>query len=400
MSRDFCLVCKGGRLLCGLPTCPLLRKVRFQSPIEERLREEIFGPSPSIFVGWRGYPETFAGPLTSVYDGEAALLDDPSRWYGLDFDEIIRLRSSLVRSKAREDARKAARMRLNLQEVALSTKPVDTEVRFKTKPRYGISFSPVSQPMGPTGILERFEIASNPVIPKRVDQLVQDEVRATEAVRELYRSGYDVYYLARVLSSGSLGKRDTRRLVPTRWSITATDDMIGRSLIQEIKNYPLISEHMVFHNTYLENHFEILLLPSSWEFEQFEAWAPNTLWTMSLSEPKIVHENERYKGRTDYALKEGGGYYAGRLAVLEALAKMRRQAAVCVFRETYEGYVIPVGVWEVRENVRRAMSNAPERFPSQEEALKRIKSRLRIDISQYVAKSETLAQRRLLEFKI
>jgi hypothetical protein len=155
---------------------------------------------------------------------------------------------------------------------------------------------------------------------------------------------------------------------------------------------------MVYTNTYLDNHFEILLMPRKWEYEQFEAWAPQTLWTMAYRAPAINQENEGYWGRSDYAIKEGGGYYAARFAVQEALDRMRRQAGVIVFREIYEGYIMPVGVWEVRENVRQAMRKAPRKFATLAEALEDISTRLKIPLSEYMKRSKILLQRRLEEF--
>ena len=51
-------------------------------------------------------------------------------------------------------------------------------------------------------------------------------------------------------------------------------------------------------------------------------------------------------GRRDYPAI-GGCYYASRLAVLEALRSIRRLAAVITWREIYEGFDLPVGVWDV-----------------------------------------------------
>jgi len=336
--------------------------------------------------------------MTSLEYGDAALLDDPGRWYGLDFSEIIRLRSMLVRSKAKQGVRERTPLVEKAQELALSVRPVDTEVLFYSRPKYSLSFSPVSQPMGPSGNLKNLDIAENPKIPRRVDSLVSDEVTASDAAFALYKSGYDVYYLTRVLSSGAMGFEERKKLVPTRWSITAVDDVIGKRLMEEIKNYPEIGEYTVYHNTYLENHFEILLIPIKWEYEQFEAWAPDTLWTMAYSDYAINQESERYRGRGDYALKEGGGYYAGRIGVLEGLARLHRQACAIVFREIYEGYVVPVGVWEVRENVRKAFENPPRKFDTLNGALEDIRTRLKIPMEEYLKRSEILRQRRIDEF--
>ncbi|MEE8167294.1 MAG: Nre family DNA repair protein [Candidatus Hydrothermarchaeales archaeon] len=398
MSRKLCLTCKGGRLLCGRPSCPLLARVKIQSPLEGQLKEELFGPSPSIFVGWKGYPKVFIGPLTSLQTENSALLDDPSMWYGMGFNDIIRMRSLLVRSKLRQGVRARTKLVEESQEVALSITPVDTEVRFERKPSYGMSFTSISQPLGPSGILKDLKVADNPKIPKKVDSIIEDEFRASDATLELYRSGFDVYYLSRVLSSGALGVKENRKLVPTRWSITAIDDILGKGLTEEIRDLPEVTDYMVYRNTYLYNHFEVLLMPRKWEYEQFEAWAPDTLWTMAYDKPAINQENEGYWGRKDYALKEGGGYYACRLAVLEALQRMRRQAGVVVFREIYEGYVMPVGVWEVRENVRKAMANPPSKFASLEEALEDIAKGLKIPLKEYLDRSNILRQLRLEEF--
>ena len=398
MSRELCLACKGGRLLCGRTTCPLLARIKIRSPIEKKLKESLFGPSPGIFVGWKGYPNVFVGPLTSVSEENPELYDDPARWYGLDFDEIIRMRSLLVRSKVRQHVTQPSGIVEQAQEVALSIRAPDTEVHFERKPSYGMSFSPLTQPLGPTAPLKELQIAENPKIPRKVDALANDEVIAGYAATQLYRDGYDIYYLTRVLSSGALGHEERKRLVPTRWSITAVDDLLGKALMREIHNYATVNEYRVYHNTYLDNHFEVLLMPRRWEYEQFEAWAPNTLWTLAMDKPAINVEHEGYRGRSSYAEQEGGGYYAARFAVLEALAKMRRQAGVVVFREIYEGYIMPVGVWEVRENVRQAFRNPCERFATLGEALENIASRLKIPLSEYLKRSTLLRQSRLEDF--
>ena len=100
----------------------------------------------------------------------------------------------------------------------------------------------------------------------------------------------------------------------------------------------------------------------------------------------------------DYAINEGGGYYAGRFAVCEALNKMRRQARVVIFREIYDSYIMPVGVWEVRENVRHAFMNKPKKFSTIKDALEDINSRLMHPVEEYVKRSEVLRQMRISEF--
>jgi hypothetical protein len=197
-----------------------------------------------------------------------------------------------------------------------------------------------------------------------------------------------------------MGMEERKKLVPTRWSITATDDMIFKNMVSEVKDFPPVNEYMVYSSNYLDNHFQILLIPGNWEYENFEAWAPGSMWSFNLKKTEIIEEYEAFKGRTRYANKEGGGYYAARLGVIEGLHSMRRQARVVVFRdrEIYEGYTVPLGVWQVRENVRNAFRQKPEKFATLNQALKHIDSKLRIPMEDYIKNSLMLKQRRISDF--
>ncbi len=417
MGKSLCLTCKGGRLLCGRPSCPLLQKIQIQNPIQGRLKENLFGPSPpSIFVGWKNYPNVFIGPMGMVPleenlqnglgDSESRLidnpqtLDNPAQWYGLDFNDIIRMRSLLVRSKKAQGVKEKTKLLEDMQELTLSVKAADVEMQFKDKPHYSVSFSPVSQPMGPSAVLEKFRITENTKIPQAVDSIVSDNLKAVESSSLLYQKGFDVYYISKVLSAGILGLEKNKKLVPTRWSITTTDDILAKEMMKNIRQYPQINEFIVYSNTYLENHFEVLLIPGNWSFEQFEAWAPRTLWTLSQDKPTIAQESEGFAGRTNYAVSEGGGYYAGRFAVCEFLEKMRRQATAIVFREIYDSYVMPVGVWEIRENLRHAFAEKPLKFDALDSALKHIEGTLTIPIKEFISRSRFLRQKRLVDFEI
>ncbi|MEA1925129.1 MAG: Nre family DNA repair protein [Candidatus Altiarchaeota archaeon] len=398
LSRELCLICKGARLLCGESFCPLLQKIRIQQPRKEKLSDLVYGKSPSVFVGHHSYPNVYVGPMTSLDDELAGLLDNPKKWYGSSLNDIVEMRSLLLRSKKRHMVKDKNPFTEEVQEIALASKPVYVENKFKKTPSYNLSFSSVNQPMGPSGMLERLSLAENPKIPKKVDRIVSDELGAGESLVDLYSRKFDVYYLTKIFSSGALGSMDDRRLVPTRWSITAVDDIISKEQMKEIKTYPLINDIMLYSNTYLDNHFQILMIPGSWEFEQFEAWAPRTLWTLSASKPAIIQENEPFTGRTTYAEKQGGGYYASRFAVTEFLHLIGRQARVIVFREISEGYVVPVGVWEVRENVRAALGKKPVCFKTLDGALKHLAGRLRLPVKDYIKRSEALRQKRITDF--
>lgn len=394
-TANLCLLCKGGRALCGHTPCPLLARLNVR-PKLENLSTEFFGPAPGIFVGYVGYPIISVGPLGAIElrDG----LEEPSRWLELDYSQIIELRSLLLRSKAPRHIKSRDRLILENQELALAAKPTDVEIRFKKKPIYKMEFSEIHQPMGPSGQLQHFRLAENPKIARTVERIVNDEFKTADAAMLLYQRGVDVYKLATIFSSGVLGLEQRQKLVPTRWSITAVDDIIAKNLLREIRTFPSVSEFQVYSAQHLDNHFEILLMPGNWEYENFEAWAPGSFWSQNLREPYIVAEYEPFKGRTTYAKLEAGGYYAARLGVIEQLYKMRRQARIIVFREVYEGYTIPLGVWVVRETVRAAMHSKPIKFTNLQNALAYIAYKLKLPLKKYFNKSKILRQRRLSDF--
>ncbi len=394
-----CIICKGSRNLCGWRVCPLYSRIKVIPKIQENLKKEFFGPSTSVFVGHNFYPNVYVGPLASLDSKNLETIDSPQEWFGKPYGEIIRFRSLVLRSKSRENVFSRSKFIEQNQELSLARKPTDVELAFKKIPKISFEYSDITQPMGPSGSLEKFRVTENPAIPRKTEKIVSDELKAEESGFTFYRYGEDVYRISTILSSGILGLEKSKKLVPTRWSITAVDDMIFRNLVKKVKECEQINDYLVFSSEYLDNHFEFLLMPGNWEFENFEAWSPGSTWSFNLKKTEILEEYEPFHGRKSYASLHAGGYYASRLAVIEYLHKIRKQARVVGFREIHEGYTIPLGVWVVRETARNAFLSKPWRFHSLSEALKHIDSRLRTSVSEYVKKSVILRQRRLEDFK-
>ena len=393
-----CIVCKGSRNLCGWRTCPLYSKIKLAPQIQSSLKKDFFGPSTSVFVGHNFYPDVYVGPMAAIDASKAEIADAPQSWFGMPYGDILQFRSLLLRSQFRENVFSRSRFIEQSQELALASKPTDVEILFKSVPKMSLEFSDITHPMGPSGTIDKFKVVGNPKVPQKVEKIVNDEMRTVDASYELYTHGTDIYKLITILSSGIFGMRDRRKLVPTRWSITATHTMLANQLISNIKDYPSINDYMVYSSEYLDNHYQILLMPGNWEYENFECWSPGAYWAQSLKAPEITEEYEPYEGRTKYASEQGGGFYANRLGLAEGLEKMRRQARCVIFREIHEGYTIPVGVWQCLENTRNALRQPPAKFATLREALAHIGPRLRTPVGEYVKKSIILKQRRLGDF--
>ena len=400
----------------GRVWCPHNAALEIRARIAPTLKRDMFGPTPPhVFVGHNFYPNVYWGPMVS---SEAAS-DDPRDMYGMSLEKIIESRAGLVRGMKKDSVKTTSRMLSEAQSAVMSIKPVDVEARFSHDPVFSLELDDVTHPMGASAPIEKFKVTDNPSVPKKVDSLANDSTLANDAVVELLLSGFDVHYLSKLLTAGVLGKKENKKMVPTKWAITATDDMVAKHMMESVRDNREIEEPCVYSNTYLDNHFEILLLPGSWEYEQFEAALTPEIENrkkkrMGTAGIKIEHaawenwktdgtvnfseEHEPYQGRSDYAERQGGGYYAARLGVVEALYKMRRQARAIVFREIGTGYTVPVGVWEVRENVRHAFESAPQKFATREEALAHVAAHLAVPLGEYMKKSKVLLQRRLTEF--
>ena len=405
-GKGLCVACKGGKFLCGKTRCPLLVRARFYlkaMPLIRGLGVDGASP-PSVFVGRIGYPYVYAGPLVPPVHEDTSLYDLPELWFGKSMDEIVGFRSMLIRGKHRVHVKKfeeAGKIMERTLELALSARSVDAELVFTKQPRRVLILDDDVQPFGPSAPIRDLRVSSY-----RWDQQIEKayydtDLKAANAVLNLYKKGVLVTKIQRAFSVGAFGVKKNRRLVPTRWSITAVDSIVSKGLMERIKTYPEINEYRVYESHYLDNQFEILMLPQAWSYEAMEAWYPGTIWNPSGRTTVMYSDWEDYEGRTTYA-DIGGCYYAARLAVCELLDKERRQATVIVMREARPGYIMPVGVWQVRENVRNAMKQAPLKFNTLKEALARIASQFHIPLKRWIRNSELLQnalfQKKLTEY--
>jgi len=389
-----CVICKGSRNLCGKTRCPIMVKVNYYlKSVPLMNSEDIAGASPpSVFIGRIGYPMVYAGPLVPPVEEDTSVYDMPEFWFGRSIDEIVSFRSMLIRGKHRVHVQKfeeAGKIIEKTRELALAVNPVDVELILRNKPRGSIFLDDEVQPFGPSAQIRDLNI-SNMRWDHHVEKAYNDtDLKAVQAVKELYQKGVMVTKIQRAFSVGALGLEENRRMVPTRWSITAVDDILSKDLMEKVRQYPEIGEYRVYESQYLDNVFEVLMIPSFWTYEAIEAWYPGTVWNPNGKWTVMFGDWEGHEGRTTYA-EIGGCYYSARLAVCEQLVKERRQATAIVLREARPGYIMPVGVWQVRENVRNAMRQAPYKFSTLELALKWVATRFQIPLQQWISKSELI----------
>lgn len=363
-----------------------------------RTIKEFSGSSPpEIFVGKWNYPNVYAGILSPEEYGNTEILSSSEKWHEnkLPISEIIRNRNKLIYGRAQSYIKNPNTKFMSIvQEVAMTHKSIATEFKLKkpiTKNDENDSRIPL---ISKAAQVESVRLQENASIKPKIDYLVNDkEVKSSTALLELEKSGISNENLVKILSAGLLGIGHRRKLVPTRWSITAVDDTLSKNKLEKIRYFPEIQTFEVFSSEYLGNHYEFLLLPEKWSFEVIE---------ISAKSLGVWHDYESFFPRKRYAESVTGAYYANRLALSEYLEKIKRQCQCITFREVRPEYSIPLGVGILRQTSRDAFSKPAKKFNTLKEALQDIQSRLRIDLDTFLSKSITLQnygkQKKLTQF--
>ncbi len=334
---------------------------------------------PSVFIGSWNYPKVYAGPMIAPVHGDTRIMDTPEAWIPArtSQEEIIGHRLNLIRGKHAVGVKEVeSRFVEQLRGITLSSGSLESEIEFGSAPR-GMSFSEESSPHGPSGPLERFSV-SHGAWDRNLERVYYDtDLTAADAILHLHGGGTEFSRIQKALSTGTMGIGRKRRLVPTRWSITACDTTIGNRLHEEVRHNPLIDRVRVHEFESLHNRYAVLLLPTAWQYEWMEAF----LHILGREE-LVFADHEGFRGKKGYS-KVGGCFYSCRMAVLEALARERVQAGAIILREAYRGYV-PLGVFNVRENVRNAMLQPGREFEDAATALGYISGRLRLPLGRFI----------------
>jgi len=345
--------------------------------------DSISGSSPpSIFVGSYGYPKVGVGPMVPPVHGDTTLLDSPELWLGKTLEDIVNFRLSLVRGIEKLSIQNTqGRFIENLHEVAMSSHSIDTDLQFHKTTLPVTTIDGESAPFGPVGDIKSakfFGTRSD----KSIERVYYDhDLKAQDAVLTLYNKGIDISKIQKCFSIGMFGKK--RKLVPTKWSITATDDIISKSLVSEILEFDLIDSCRIFSHDHLGNMFSVILFPHRWLFEMQEAWHDE-------NKVGFGFDSEDARG-IDHPPAIAGAYFAAKLGVAEYLVQKKLQAAVLVLREIRPEYAVPVGVWQIREAVRAAMKKEPYIAENFVDSVNFASKRMSI------SKSEWLSRGRLLK---
>jgi len=340
---------------------------------------------PGVFIGSWGYPKVYAGPMLVPEKGDTSLMDSPEKWVSNKFstDQLVDFRLNMIRGKEKLKVTDLDnRLMERIRQATLASKSVDSHASFKKKPR-GASFNDTSSPHGPSGLLSEFT-PDNVRWEKNLDKTFYDwDLKAKPGVINLYEEDVPFSRIQKAFSIGALGGKKDRKLVPTRWSITACDSMLGDYLLDNVKHNDIIDHYRVYEYDSLKNHYAVILLPTAWKYEWMEAF----LHVMG-SEELLFTDYERNIGKKEYS-SVGGCFYSCRFGVLEGMDREDIQAGAIVLREAYDGYV-PLGVFNVRENVRQAMKNQYKSFGDLKQAVSYVFRKMQLPGERFIKESTLL----------
>ncbi|MBD3388362.1 MAG: hypothetical protein GF416_04735 [Candidatus Altiarchaeales archaeon] len=342
---------------------------------------------PSVFIGSWNYPKVYAGPMMAAEHEATEIYDSPEEWVpgGYEQDEIINYRVNLVRGKRELDVTDVEdRLAVKLQETALSKRSSMGEVKFRNQPR-GLRLSDEHTPHGPSAFLEEYRVEEGSWDRDLEKAYYDTDLKAKEAILDLHRRETHFSKMQKALSVGAFGLKRNRRMVPTRWSITACDSTIGNHLLEEVRQNDILDCYRVYGHQSLNNSYQVILLPTAWQYE----WTESFIKVLG-GRTHTFGDHETNLGKRGYSCV-GGCYYSCKMAVLEQLHREKIQAGAIILREAYPGYV-PLGVFNVRENVRAAVKGKPTEHNTLIEALDQALGKLTLPIETYERESLLLRE--------
>jgi len=337
--------------------------------INKEFKDSFSGSAPAPFIGRFGYPKVNIGILSPQFSGDMTPFDSPRHWSNtkVAVSDVASLRYSLVNSRLQWDIKKPQGRFLEIcQEAGMAKTAVEVEVTLKQKPQLHLEPEREISPFGPQAEVQQARLTANTPVETAVEKVVADtDLKAADALQILYQKGLEENALSKILSVGTIGLKQNRKLVPTRWSITATDDTLGKQLLAEIKDFS-VGEYQAYFGGGWGNYYLLLFFPEVWSYELFETYLEKDANPWSKQGYKYSTDYEDYAGRKNYAEETAGGYYGCRLPVLEKMQELKRQHACLALRFITPEYNIPLGVWVCREAARRSLQEKPLSFGSEE----------------------------------
>ncbi len=276
-----------------------------------------------------------------------------------DYNQIFKLKArNILGSTESTNIRNINdRLKNEISNVYKSKKEIEFTSEFEKELKFDkVVLNKVSGIVGSKNSLLNLSANENTTTSKQIEKYTETDIKAREAIINLYERGINEHQIIHLLALGEFGINVNKKLVPTRWSITAYDQTIEKYLHKKIITYNTIDNFEIYYYKNKSDTHIIILLPDTYMGEHTEDWY-NDSNSESISQPQVGVD---YIG-FDNKLKtpepnNAGGYYATKIAINEFLYNRKKQASFIAIR-IIRNYDVPLGVVFVRECVRECLKN-------------------------------------------
>ncbi len=331
-------------------------KLEFYKKIREYQQElkptkEIEGFGASAIVGEKNYPYLKVHNIST--ENKDSSYFNTSDIVKQDYSKIIELKAKNILGSTQDvyTKNRTEKITNEIQDIYKSKKAIEFASQFEKELKFDkVLVNKVSGIVGSKNPLLNLEANENTTTSKDIEKYTQEDIKSRQAIISLYEKGVNEHQIINLLALGTFGIEINKKLVPSRWAISAYDQTIEKHLHKNIVKYNSINSYEVYHAKDKGNDFVIILIPDTFSAEVIETWVEDGRPVIEADYVGV--DNKLHKPQPDTA----GGFYATKLPIFEHLNQRKKQASFISVRYI-DGYDIPLGVVFVRETVREAMKN-------------------------------------------
>lgn len=327
-------------------------KIRFYKELklaQSKLKntKEIEGYASGSIVGEKNYP--FLKIHSVSNENKKSSFFKLNNLVKKNYNDIIKIKAKSILGSTQETYIKKTKERVNneLQNIYKSKKAIEFTSEFEKEIKFDkIIINKLSGILGSKNELKSIILNQNPPTSKQIEKFTQKDIKSKQAIISLYEKGINEQQIINLLALGSFGIDINKKLVPTKWAITAYDQTIEKHLFNKIKKNKIIQNYEIYLHQDKGNFFIIILTSDILNgeiIEKFEGGSPSDYFD---------HENKLDKKEP----ATSGGYFSTKLGIFEHLCQKNKQAGIISIR-IIEDYDIHLGVIFVRECARQAMKN-------------------------------------------
>lgn len=315
----------------------------YQKNLKPTKEIEGFGSIP--IVGEKSYPYLSTHSVSN--ENKKNSFFNSSNVVKENYDEIIKLKAKNILGSTNKAYIKHTddRIAKELRDIYKSKVPIEFNSKFEEELKFNkVLVNNITGITGSKNPLISLKSNENSKTSKQIEKYSVNDLKAKEAIIKLYERGTNEHQIIHLLALGSFGVQINKKLVPTRWAISAYDKTIEQHIQREIIKYKTIESYEVYKCFDKGNYFIIILMPEVFTCEVIEAFPG------AIESDYVDHSNKLNKKEPDTS----GGFYATKISVFESLKKRKRQASIISIR-IIDDYDIPLGVVFVREAAREAI---------------------------------------------